>query len=102
VNRSAAERARFWAEVDAGIRPRPQRHAVVGRRVDPSKGDEDSCTVLIIRELDRWVLYPHGVAGLAVELSRPDAETLAHGILGTTPDPHTARGGRGAGHRDDS
>jgi len=89
VSRSAA-RARFWAEVDAGVRPRPQRHAVVGRRVD---GPEDDCTVLIIRELDRWLLYPHGAAGLGVELSIADAETLAHGILGTTPaaDPRPGR-----------
>jgi len=54
---------------------------VVGRRVD---GPEDDCTVLIIRERDRWVLYPHGVAGMAVELSSEDAEILARGILGTT------------------
>jgi len=92
MSRPAAERARFWAEVDAGIRPRPQRYAVVGHRVDASKGEEDSCTVLIIRERDRWVLYPHGAAGLAVELSTADAQILAHGILGTTPDPRPAAG----------
>jgi len=88
MSRSAA-RSRFWAEVDAGIRPRPPRHAVVGCRVD---GQEGSCTILIIRERDRWVLYPYGVGSLAVELSIADAETLAHGILGTTPDPRSATG----------
>ncbi len=59
---------------------------MVGHRIDLTGGGGGPCTVLIVREVggDGWVLYPHGVAGLAVELSGADAEALACGILGTT------------------
>lgn len=44
---------------------------------------DGTCTVVLIRDAERhcWVLYPHGVAGMGICLTDPDAKTLARHIL---------------------
>ncbi|MDQ3760880.1 MAG: hypothetical protein M3460_04060 [Actinomycetota bacterium] len=52
-----------------------ERCAVEGRRIDGG----GRCTVIAIRDRKRhgWVLYPHGMASLAVLIADDDARTLA-------------------------
>ncbi|MCA1703406.1 MAG: hypothetical protein LC808_09155 [Actinobacteria bacterium] len=55
------------------------RVAVVGMLVDGG----GRCTVVAVhhRSPRRWVLYPHGVDKLGVELSEEGATELAEGII---------------------
>lgn len=59
------------------------RCVVIGRLLN----GEGACTVILIRDAERhcWVLYPHGVAGMGIRLTSPDAKILAHHILGGPP-----------------
>lgn len=50
------------------------------------------CTVILIEEKDGWVFHPHGVTGMAVRITGPDATKMATTILGASsesanPDP---------------
>lgn len=60
-----------------------RRVVVAGTLID----GRGPCTVIAIlhRSPRRWVLYPHGVATLGVELTEHDATTLARGIIGVDP-----------------
>lgn len=53
------------------------RCAVEGQLVDGG----GACTVVLIRDRDGWLLYPHGVTGMAVRITGPDAVKLAGSIL---------------------
>ena len=55
------------------------RVVVDGKRVDGG----GQCTLVAVHERTprRWVLYPHGVEKLGVELSEEDASALALGII---------------------
>lgn len=61
-----------------------ERCAVEGRRIDGG----GPCTVVVIRDQRRrgWVLYPHGVAGLAVLLADDRARALAD-LIGGRAEP---------------
>lgn len=54
------------------------RCAVEGRLVNGG----GACTVVLIRECGGWVLYPHGVTGMAVWIAVPEAAKAAATILG--------------------
>lgn len=41
----------------------------------------EACTVVLIRDRDGWVLHPHGVTGMAVRITGPDAVKVAGRIL---------------------
>jgi len=56
---------------------RHARCAVEGRLVNGG----EPCTVVLIREHTDWLIYPHGVTGLAVRITGPDAVKLAGRIL---------------------
>lgn len=53
------------------------RCAVEGRLVNGG----GACTVVLIRDQDGWVLYPHGTTGMAVLIAAPDAAVVASTIL---------------------
>lgn len=53
------------------------RCAVEGRLVNGG----GACTVVLIRDQDGWVLYPHGNTGMAVFIAVPDAAAVAATIL---------------------
>ncbi|MGH3883081.1 MAG: hypothetical protein ACRDRY_05365 [Pseudonocardiaceae bacterium] len=53
------------------------RVAVCGRLLSEGGGP---CTLLAVHYRNKWVLYPHGVHTLAVELSEDDIATLARGL----------------------
>ena len=62
---------------------RQNRCVVIGRLLN----GEGACTVVLIRDAEQhcWVLYPHGVAGMGIRLTGPDAKTLARHILAGPP-----------------
>ncbi|MFN2495405.1 MAG: hypothetical protein ABR608_05805 [Pseudonocardiaceae bacterium] len=39
------------------------------------------CTVVLIREREGWVFYPHGATGMGVRIADSEAVTLASTIL---------------------
>ena len=41
-----------------------------------------ACTVVLIQEHADWLLYPHGVTGMAVRIRKRDAAKVAATILG--------------------
>lgn len=53
------------------------RCAVEGQLVNGG----EACTVVFIRKHGEWLLYPHGVTGMAVRISGPDATKVATRIL---------------------
>jgi hypothetical protein len=55
------------------------RCAVEGRLVNGG----GVCTLVLIREREGWVLYPHGVAGMAVRITGRDATKVAAIIFDT-------------------
>ena len=64
-------RARFYQLVDAGVFPRPERHAVTGR---PFFSDEQQKVVLEVRRRNRGV---NGMAVLFYSRRLPSGQTLA-------------------------
>lgn len=54
------------------------RCAVEGRLVNGG----EACTVVLIQERGGWVLYPHGVTGMAVWIAGTEAARAAATILG--------------------
>jgi len=54
------------------------RCAVEGRLVNGG----EACTVILIQERAGWVLYPHGVTGMAVWIEGAQAAKVAATILG--------------------
>ena len=67
------------------------RCVVEGQLVDGG----GACTVILLRERTGWVLYPHGVTGLAVRITEPAAAAVATAILEHCPSPHgSSRNGR--------
>lgn len=53
------------------------RCAVEGRLVNGG----GACTVVLIRDADGWVMYPHGDPGMAVFIAAPAAAAMAATIL---------------------
>ncbi|MGH3795142.1 MAG: hypothetical protein ACRDSP_09655 [Pseudonocardiaceae bacterium] len=53
------------------------RCAVEGRLVNGG----GACTVVLVRESAGWILYPHGITGLAVHIAESDAAKVATTIL---------------------